>query len=193
MTYFTLQGFQRDCHGVTLKVISDGRYSVVWVKVTTDIELFSDGVTMSNSTPRLLLALLLGVGAVVGGGYLWVSQGEEIDTYEPVDATVVHSELGSSDDGASYAAITYEYTADGRTYESSNIFPGPGDSTGTDPQGLVDDHPEGASVTAYYDPANPSTAFLTQERNVIIPVMLVGMGGLTIFVVGKELIERFAG
>ena len=168
-------------------------YAVVWVEVTTDIELFSDGVTMSNSTPRLLLALLLGVGAVVGGGYLWVSQNEEIDTYEPVDATVVHSELGSSDDGSYHAAITYEYTVDGRTYESSNIFPGPGDSTGTDPQGLVDDHPEGASVTAYYDPANPSTAFLIQERNVIIPVMMVGMGGLTVFVAGKELVERFAG
>jgi hypothetical protein len=161
--------------------------------VTTDIELLSEEVTMSNSTPRLLLALLLGVGAVVGGGYLWVSQSEEIDTYKPVDATVVSSELGSSDNGASHAAITYEYTVDGQTHESSNIFPGPGDSTGTDPQGLVNDHPEGASVTAYYDPANPSTAFLIQKRNVLFPVMLVGVGGLTVFVVGKDLVERFAG
>jgi hypothetical protein len=168
-------------------------YAVVWVGVTTDIELFSDGVTMSNSTPKLLLAILLGVGAVVGGGYLWVSQNGGIDTYEPVDATVVHSELGSSDDGSYHAAITYEYTVDGQTYESSNVFPGPGSRSGNDPQGLVDDHPEGASVTAYYDPANPSAAFLVKERSVLFPVMLVGVGGLTVFVAGKELVERFAG
>lgn len=152
-------------------------------------------MTRFESTFQLLIAVLVGVGFAVGGGYLWFSQTEDIDHYEPVDATVVSSEVGypSGQGGGQTAQITYEYTVDGRTYESSNVFPGPGEAPADDPQGLVEDHPEGSTVTAYYDPANPSRAFLVQKRNVFFPVAMIGVGLLTLFVSGRAIVDRFTG
>lgn len=42
---------------------------------------------------------------------------------------------------------------------------------------MVADHPEGATVTAYYDPANPSAAFLVKDTSPWPPV-LAGIGVL---------------
>lgn len=78
-----------------------------------------------------------------------------------------------------YAEVTYRYTVDGETHTSANVLPGPGFwLRGEDwARGVVADHPEGATVTAYYDPANPSAAFLVKDTSPWPPV-LAGIGVL---------------
>lgn len=146
-----------------------------------------------NSTTRLFLGLLVAVAFVVGGGYLWAAQSGPIDDYEPVEATVISSEVVSGTEGDSKPAITYEYTVGGRTYTSSNVLPGPGESSAGDAHQIVDNHPEGKQVTAYYNPENPSESFLVKKQDLFIPAMMIVLGGLVALVFGWTLVDRFRG
>lgn len=146
-----------------------------------------------NSLPALLFMFVVAAGFVLGGGYLWVAQSGPIDNYEPVEATVISSDIDSTTEGGTQPDITYEYTVDGRTYTSSNVFPGPGDHSGGSAHRIVDEHPEGKQVTAYYNPEDPSEAFLIEDRSVLIPAMMIGIGGLVAVVAGWTIRERFRG
>ena len=147
---------------------------------------------MNVRTVGLLVAALLvvpgflvGVALLGGGGYLWHDQNQAVETAETTDATVRSStvevdRIGS--DGPTYRPnVTYEYTVDGETYRSSNVFPGPGHLWRSDRGWAVDivaDYPEGETVTAYHDPENPSNAFLIADRTPLIPLVMLGIGGL---------------
>lgn len=137
-----------------------------------------------NSVIGIVVIIVAGVAAAGFGGYMWMEQGERIDSYESTDATVLSSDVDvdvrndpdSSGQERSYSAdITYEYTVDGQTYESSNVMPGPGRSaTGQNrAQNLVEQYPEGETVTAYYDPDDPSKSFLVKNQQ----LLFLGMAG----------------
>jgi hypothetical protein len=140
-----------------------------------------------NSVFGILVIIVAGAAAAGFGGYMWMEQGERIDSYEEVDATVLSSAVdverrNDPDDGTDrtyYADITYEYTVDGETYESSNVMPGPGRSSSGEnrAENIVADYPEGETVTAYYDPDDPSNAFLVKNRQLLF-LGMAGFGGL---------------
>jgi hypothetical protein len=121
--------------------------------------------------------LLVGAGflALIGIGFGWfgvsllrsgvatlrVSRRRE--EYEPTTARVLHSEVTVRNDN-NVPVIEYEYTVAGETYKSDSVYPGRV-RTPDRPRTLdvVTDHPEGERVEAYYDPADPATAFLVDE------------------------------
>jgi hypothetical protein len=147
---------------------------------------------MNLRTIGLLVAVLvLGSGFLVGlglagaGGYLWHDHNQAVETAEPTDAKIISSavetdRMGSG--GPNYRPdVTYEYTVEGETHRSSNVFPTPGRLWRSDrswARGVVADYPEGETVTASYDPEQPSSAFLVADRTPLIPLVLLGLGGL---------------
>lgn len=144
-----------------------------------------------NSTIGLVFATLLCFGFVVGGAYLYVEDARAVNSAEQTEATVISSGVDPASDGY-LVEVTYEYTVDGRTYESSNVYPGPGQTTKSqfEAEDVVEQYPEGETVTAYYNPENPSEAFLIKTRNTLIPLFMIGMGGLTSFAFGTALVRR---
>lgn len=128
-------------------------------------------MALQTEPPLVGLALL----ALLGIGFLWfggsllrsgvatlraVSRREE---YEPTSARVLHSETAVRND-SNVPVIEYEYTVAGETYTSDSVYPGrvttPNRSKTVN---VVADHPEGETVEAYYDPADPTKAFLVNE------------------------------
>jgi len=139
-----------------------------------------------NSLLGIVIVIVVGAAAAGFGGYMWMEQGERINSYESTEATVLSSEVevevdrtGDGTERTYYPEITYEYTVDGQTYENSNVMPGPGQSsTGQNrANNLVEDHPEGETVTAYYDPENPSNSFLVKNQQLMF-LGVAAFGGL---------------
>lgn len=128
--------------------------------------------------------LVLGLPFAALGGYMWMEQTERIDSYETTEATVVSSTVGVSpggDDTTYYPDVTYEYTVGGQTYESTNVLPGAGRTSrsGDWARTVVEDHPEGETVTVHYDPADPSNAFLVPRRQTLW-LVVAGFGGVLV-------------
>lgn len=156
-----------------------------------------------SSVVGILLIVVIGLAMAGFGGYMWMEQGERIDSYEQTEATVVSSDVdrrtsSTSEGGTSttyYPEVTYEYTVDGEAYQSENVMPGPGE-TGKGQrgwaEGIVEDHPEGETVTAYYDPEDPSNAFLVKNREVMF-LGVAGFGGLFALLGVWSLVKRLAG
>ena len=158
---------------------------------------------MSDSSLLGVVVIIVAGAAAAGfGGYMWMEQGERIDSYESTEATVLSSEVdvevrndpdSSGRERTYYPEVTYEYTVDGQTYESSNVMPGPGrSSTGENrAESLVEDHPEGETVTAYYDPENPSNAFLVKNQQLLF-LGIAAFGGIFVLAgigsLGKRLL-----
>jgi len=156
-----------------------------------------------NSVIGAIVIIVAGAAAAGFGGYMWMEQGERIDSYETTEATVLSSEVevemrsdpDSSGQERTYTPeITYEYTVDGETYESSNIMPGPGQSSMGESRAdsLVADHPEGETATAYYDPENPSNAFLVKNQQLLF-LGIAGFGGLFVLAGVGALGKRILG
>jgi hypothetical protein len=62
-------------------------------------------------------------------------------------------------DGFPY--VTYSYEVNGKTYQDANIVPGElYTGSQTYAEKIVARYPKGAAVTVYYNPKNPSSAFL---------------------------------
>lgn len=148
-----------------------------------------------NSTRGILLVLVVGLAMVGFGGYMWLEQGERIRDYESTEATVLSSSVGSgSDVGDDYIDVTYEYTVDGQTYRSSNVEPGAGrgSMSRTRVEEFVENHPEGSTLTIYYDPEDPSNAYVLQERNLAFPGM-AAFGALFTLVALVSLVRLLTG
>jgi hypothetical protein len=145
---------------------------------------------MSDNSVFLIVMLLVSGVALTGfSGYVWFDQRQEVRTFEPTEATVISSDVhGMGEDRE--LDVTYEYTVDGETYESSNVYPGAFDLN-SNAEAVVADHPEGATVTAYYDPANPSNAFLIKTRNTLILLLMTAFGLLLTVIGGGMVGARF--
>ena len=156
-----------------------------------------------NSLLGIVMAIVIGLGFAGGGLYMYQGQQEAIQEHEPVDATVVDTnvEREVTDDGddadeiSYYARITYEYTVDGQTYTSTNVRPagiekGYNDRDGA--ENFLADYQEGQQVTAYYDPQAPDEAFLVRETSKGV-LAFAGIGGLVALLAGVSLVKKVAG
>lgn len=147
-----------------------------------------------SSTLTLVAITLFCLAFAVGGVFLYHQQSKAINVSRPTDATVVSSESRSGTDDY-VVDITYRYTVDGHTYRSDNVFPGSGDpeKSAYKADRIVDDYPEGATVTAYYNPNKPANSFLIQKRDVLMPLAMTGLGGLVSLSFGAVLVKRVLG
>ena len=94
----------------------------------------------------------------------------------------MHSEVvlhpGRKDVQATYEpAIRFSYAIDGKKYKSSTVVPDRVDGEHGWAEELVRNHPAGRITTAYYDPADPSAAFLIKQY-VCDPYLFMACAGL---------------
>jgi hypothetical protein len=83
-----------------------------------------------------------------------------------------------STNAATYKAdVTYRYKVQGRDYSSERISLADFSSSTGRAQGIVDRYPDGATVTVYYNPANPSHAVLERGSTTGIGVLYL-IGGI---------------
>jgi hypothetical protein len=141
----------------------------------------------------MAMGIVVGLAMVAFGGQTLVAQQQAVSTYEPVDATVLSSEVSvhRNAQGTMYsAAITYRYTVDGRTYESSDVRPGPGGWRKGEEwaRRVVRNHPEGATVTAYHDPDAPGESYLVEDRSLLWPSVVAGIGLLLAAALSRKLV-----
>jgi len=105
--------------------------------------------------------------------------------YLPVAATVTKSEVRiTHGKSTSYKpVIHYRYTVAGTDYTSSRIkYTGAAGGKSAS-NAMVNAHPVGSAVTAYYDPREPSRSVLFQgltQRDYILPMLVAPIMGLPI-------------
>lgn len=125
-------------------------------------------------------AVVVGLLVVGSGALLLVRKRrrrrlrERMDEFEPVQIRVLHSEVGEKESASVHGSrhlrtihpdVYYEYTVDGERYENDTVFPGgaPLQETDTIAEAVVGRYDEGATQMGYYDPADPSVAFLEKD------------------------------
>jgi hypothetical protein len=122
------------------------------------------------------------------------------DRFEPVEARVLNSEIESShtSDGTSYSeAIEYEYEVDNETFVSDSVNPGAdaNRTTQTGARKYVEEYPEGATVEAFYDPEDPSVAFLENKsvlgQSIVYSVIAVGVLTVGVGLLGGAMLLMF--
>ena len=110
-------------------------------------------------------SIFLGVGAV-----MLFNENRRLTTYRPVEATVLDTrvEEHSDSDGSTYEpVVTYRYYVNDRPYTASRVTPLKMSRSGRWAYRVIAKYHTGATYTAYYDPAEPSEAFLMRSRSVI--------------------------
>lgn len=156
---------------------------------------------VESSRARLGGVVLVGFSLLflAVGGYLVYEQERALRSYESTDATVIGTDVDrevdrdpdpGDPDSVTYTPIVeYRYRVDGQTYTARNVYPG-GTGSRSDrgwAQGVVDDYRQGETVTAYYDPDDPSEAYLVQQRDlakfafVVLPLGFLGVGLLLLW------------
>lgn len=141
-----------------------------------------------------VIAILLGIAAVVGGGYLYYSGLQATENVDEVEATVISSSIsetgsaGDSNDDESYTIrVQYRYTYDGETHTSRSMCPGAGSAcvptsnSRSDMEEAIEDYPEGGNVTAYVSQSDPSEAYLIDTEPSLIYLGVSAFGLLFVF------------
>jgi hypothetical protein len=141
-----------------------------------------------------IVVVLFGAAFVGFGAMTIVPQVQQTSTADPVDAVVTSSEVVTTtgDRGGatrSIPAVTYRYTYEGTEYTSDSVFPGRQRSTAsTSAEDIVDNHPEGADVTAMVAPGDPGTAYLVDPGFSVLHLVMPVVGVLAALIgVGKIL------
>ncbi len=146
------------------------------------------------------------VGLFFTFAILWAAgkQNDAHQRFRPVEASVVHSRVTSSTSGTgssrtrSYRpVITYRYSVDGNEYESNRYqFMGQGHSTYDSADQVADRFAKGTSITAFYDPSDPSVAVL-DTTPVDTTALYIGAGifwsviaGMGVFFFARGLARR---
>jgi len=113
----------------------------------------------------VLSAFLIGIGLLPT-----LSHHIAVQEHQPTTATVQGTdiEITEDDDGdESYTPkVTYEYTVDGETYSSDNVFPGQfGRSSGNRgwAEDIVNDYSQGDEVEIQHSPRTPGKAYLRND------------------------------
>lgn len=146
---------------------------------------------MSLRVRDAVLAILAGFAFIAPGGYIMHSQLQAEQTSVAVDATVVESSVAELPQKNKYTPdITYRYTYDNRTYTNDNVWIGTtkhrlDHGTAKD---VVEDYPEGATVTAHVYPDDPSQSYLRAgSQGYFLPVGLIVLGFIPVLVGIAEL------
>jgi hypothetical protein len=99
-------------------------------------------------------------------------------TWVPTPATVVASGVGvvQTSKGATYQpTVSYRYTVGGMPYASNRVSVITESASRKWAQSVVDRYPQGASVTAWYDPKHPGNAIIDHHL-AKIPLIMMGIG-----------------
>lgn len=131
------------------------------------------------------------------GIYMAASQHQRITRFQPVEVTVLETEVETRDtrsrngSGVSYLPVVhYRYEFGGETYEAKSVFPmdvGRGGRWGREwATSVVQQFRPKQTIAAYYDPANPAQAFLLKRASVfpyffILLPSILGIVGLAAF------------
>ena len=132
---------------------------------------------------------------LIGAGLLWASwmagKGDLASrNWKPVQGQVVFSKIVKQAGGWE-PVVRYQYSVDGKTYESGyDRFDGGWATVDAGAADMVvSDHRKGSKVTVYYDPANPAAAALEvgiSGRNAIFTLLGLGFLAIGIFVKGPS-------
>jgi hypothetical protein len=98
-------------------------------------------------------------------------------TWVPTPATVVASGVGvvQRSKGATYQpTVSYRYTVGGTPYISNRVSVITESASEKWAQSVVDRYPQGASVTAWYDPKHPGNAII-DHHVARIPLIMMGI------------------
>jgi hypothetical protein len=121
--------------------------------------------------------VFLGVGMT-----LLAKEQKRLSLFQPVTATVLSTRVQehSDSDGSTYEpVVVYRYRVNDREYTASRVTPLKSSRSGRWAHRIIARYAVGTTYTAYYDPDEPSEAFLLRRRSVLpwafIGVPLVAM------------------
>jgi len=141
-----------------------------------------------SGTLRIALVLLVGLATMGYGAYSYTAQSSALDSPVEVNATVSDASVEElpQKGGTDFSPrVTFNYTYEGKTYTSSNVYPGklPREfDTRETARSELSGYEPGATVTAYVPTDAPGNAFLKYERS-NKPFFVIGFGAL--FVMGS--------
>lgn len=155
------------------------------------------------------VVILIGLAAIGSGVWLYQGQQALFENTVEVEGTVATSTVeeraerrdidddGMTEDVPVYdAVVEYTYTYDGQRYTADNIYPGSVRSNEfeeiTGARDLVDDYPEGSTVTVYVDSRAPDRSYLVRQSNTLRYAVL-GILGLVVLGVGVRGVARTKG
>ena len=110
-------------------------------------------------------SIFLGVGAV-----MLYRENRRLTTYRPVEATVLDTRVEErrDSDGSTYEpVVVYRYYVNDRPYTASRVTPLKMSRSGRWASRVIAKYRTGATYIAYYDPAEPSEAFLMRSRSIV--------------------------
>ncbi|HUQ80660.1 MAG TPA: DUF3592 domain-containing protein [Gemmatimonadaceae bacterium] len=116
------------------------------------------------------------------GGTMLAKEQRRLSVFLPVTATVLSTrvEEHSDSDGSTYEpVVVYRYRVQDREYTASRVTPLKESRSGRWASRVANRYAVGSDYTAYYDPENPSEAFLLRSRSVVawafVGIPLVGL------------------
>ena len=134
---------------------------------------------------------------LVIGGVLVVKEQRRLTTYQPVTATVLSTRVQdhSDSDGTTYEpVVVYRYRVNDREYTASRVTPLKESRSGGWAHRVTARYQVGNDYTAYYDPTNPTEAFLMRSRSIIpwafLIIPLIGMAFIVAGIRGSYSEER---
>lgn len=128
-----------------------------------------------------MLAVFGGVFAGIGGRML-LREYRRLAEWTPVQATVIatHVESHSDSDGTTYSpVVVYRYWVNDQQFTSRRALPVNESRSGRWAYRVIERFSAGGTYTAWYDPGNPSDAFIVRAHSIIAPVFTL-IGALVI-------------
>lgn len=141
---------------------------------------------------RVVVLLIVGLATIGYGAYSYSSQTSALDSAVEVDATISSTSIEANQKkGNTYTPqATFNYTYEGETYTSSNLYPGelPREFSKKDAKAELEEYESGETVTAYVPPESPGDAFLKYESS-NKPLVVIGFGGLIVLSAGRSALK----
>jgi hypothetical protein len=138
---------------------------------------------MEVITSRFTYFFLIGVGVLFGAGFVYQDHSDQTvrATYKPTTCKITesvvtveeHVHQGGGRFGrfrrystyTFYPEVTYTYTVNGKDYENDVYRYSEQGMTELEAERVVNQYPEGASSTCYYNPADPEEAVLNLQSD----------------------------
>lgn len=145
-----------------------------------------------------LVAMVVGLGCAGYGAWTIWQQHRIIASAVLVDAKVLShdtKDLKASGFKAKIPLVKYEYTVDGKSHTAETVTPSEFMLPDTWADSVFQQFPVGAETKAYYDPADPSQAFLVGKYSmkpylpVLVGLVIAAMG---LGVIAEQLLNRDA-
>jgi len=151
----------------------------------------------TNTIWGVLLAVLVFIAAICVEVYTvrMFLKAKEVENWPTTPGTITRSELTSQFHGSTTheAQIEYEYQVGEKNYKSNQVRTrGTATKYRSDVAPLVEKFPVGQEVPVYYNPGDPSDAYLETGVDFVNYIIIVSPL-LFVFGAGGYLVERFRG